>query len=508
MKKVLSFFFKDTTICILLFIIASIPRIVDLDQLPPGIHGDEGWTGIEARRILENGLIPAYVGSALGQPSGPFYSTALFFRLFQDNIFWLRFSMTIFGILTIPLLYVFLRLFFNKPAAFLTSIAFCLSLYHIHFSRTAFTPVTPPFFQLIAFIFLILGVKKKKTILIVLSAIFTGLGLYSYNPFILFPVVIVFPLLYNVFKHRLRRKDIQTLFLFILFVFIVSLPLLQIIVFQPSFYFSKHHIYSILNLPQVKMQENLLEKTKAVLAIGSTNSFHFFIGQKIDFVDAFGKYHNFHYLYISFYFLSVAIAFIKKQKWAIYFFITLLFFLTPNFLTYDGIYRRPVLALVPFYFLLAYGIHILFQIKQTIWRFAALASIAFIVAFVSVQNLTIYFQKFPNDPETNWIFTHELTKAALLTNKLANNETIVLFYSNRWPCTYETFRYITKNHPCENRSKEFGIFSKEINRRENILFVFLNDYIPFFQDIKNIYPNGRKFVIKDKNSIVGIVYKI
>lgn len=256
------------------------------------------------------------------------------------------------------------------------------------------------------------------------------------------------------------------------------------------------------------MQENLLEKTKAVLAIGSANSFHFFIGQKIDFVDAFGKYHNFHYLYISFGFLSVIIAFIKKQKWALYFFITLLFFLTPNFLTSDGIYRRPVLALVPFYFLLAYGIHILFQIKRTIWRFAALASIAFVIGSVSIQNLIIYFQKFPNDPETKWIFTYELTKAALLTNKLANNETTVLFYSNRWPCTYETFKYITKNHLCEDRSKEFGIFSKEINRKENILFVFLNDYTPLSQDIENIYPNGKKFVIKDKNSIVGIVYKI
>lgn len=204
MKKILPFLSRDVTICILLLIAAIIPRVILLDQIPQGIHGDEGLAGIDARRILENGPIPAYIGSALGQPSGPFYSTALFFKIFQDNIFWLRFSMTIFGILTIPLLYIFLRLFFNKLPSFLTSIALCFSLYHIHFSRTAFTPVTPPFFQLIAFIFLVLGIKNKKTILIIPSAIFTGLGLYSYNPFILFPFIIALPLLQNVFKHHVK----------------------------------------------------------------------------------------------------------------------------------------------------------------------------------------------------------------------------------------------------------------------------------------------------------------
>lgn len=507
MKKILSIIFKDTTICILLLIIASIPRIVALDQIPNGI-GDEAWSGIDARRILKEGLIPPYVGSALGQPTGPLYITAFFFKIFQDNIFWLRFSMTIFGILTIPLLYIFLRLFFGKPTALLTSLAFCFSLYHIQFSRIAFMLISAPFFQLVAFIFLVAGIKKKKNVFIVLSGVFTGLGLYSYNTFTLFPTVIVLPLLYNVFKHRLSRKAIQTLFLFILSVFIVSLPLLRIIVSQPSFYFSHYHVYSIFNLPQVKMQESILEKAKTLLPVGFTNLFHFFIGQRIDFVDGFGKYHNFHYLYISFCFLSVVIAFIKRQKWALYFFIALIFFLLPNFLTYDGIYRRPVLVLVPFYFLFAYGIHILLRVRQKASRFVVTTSLAFVIAAVSLQNLIIYFQKFPNDPETKFVFAYELTKAALLTNKLANNETEVLFYSNRWACTYQTFAYITKNHPCEDRSKEFGVFSKEINRKENILFVFLNDYIPLFQDIKNVYPNGKKFVITDKQNIVGIVYKI
>ncbi len=28
------------------------PRLVLLTEIPPGLHGDEGWTGIDARRVL------------------------------------------------------------------------------------------------------------------------------------------------------------------------------------------------------------------------------------------------------------------------------------------------------------------------------------------------------------------------------------------------------------------------------------------------------------------------
>ena len=104
----------DIIICILLIIISSAVRIILIDKLPMGLHGDEGWTGIDARKIIENGYIPVYVDSTAGQPAGPLYLTALFFKLFGTSIFTLRSSMACFGIATIPIFYIFLRLFLIK----------------------------------------------------------------------------------------------------------------------------------------------------------------------------------------------------------------------------------------------------------------------------------------------------------------------------------------------------------------------------------------------------------
>lgn len=87
---------KDIYICLILLVLAAIPRILFLANIPSGLHGDEAWTGLDARRILSTGIIEPYVGSALGQPTGPLYFTALIFKLFGDSIFWLRFSMAFF----------------------------------------------------------------------------------------------------------------------------------------------------------------------------------------------------------------------------------------------------------------------------------------------------------------------------------------------------------------------------------------------------------------------------
>ena len=60
--------------------VAAFLRVYRLAELPPGLHGDEALTGLDALRILDEGWIGPYVGSALGQPTGPLYFTAFLLR--------------------------------------------------------------------------------------------------------------------------------------------------------------------------------------------------------------------------------------------------------------------------------------------------------------------------------------------------------------------------------------------------------------------------------------------
>ncbi|MBD3300315.1 MAG: hypothetical protein GF347_03105, partial [Candidatus Moranbacteria bacterium] len=56
-----------------------------------------------------------------------------------------------FSILTIPLLFLFLRLYFPKEISLITTFLFSISLFAIEFSRFAWNPNSVPFFTLMCF---------------------------------------------------------------------------------------------------------------------------------------------------------------------------------------------------------------------------------------------------------------------------------------------------------------------------------------------------------------------
>lgn len=510
MKKIIDLIKTDLFIIFFLLIIAAIPRLILLDKIPPGIHGDEGWGGIVAREIISKGSIPAYIDAATGVPSAASYFTAFIFKMFGENIFLLRLSTSIIGIMTIIVLYIFFRLFFNKKVSLLTTVAFNFSLIHIHYSRVSYNVIYLPFIQLMSLIFIIKARKKNNLIFTILSAFFAGLGLHSYHPFILFPFTIVILLLIDIYKQKFPINKIKELLLFITVFIIISLPILKVIIYQPNFYFSHVKTYNILNEPQIQNQSNILNKFEFVLKAGFENISHFFLGNKVDFVDAFGKYYNFNKSYIVLFLLGTVLSFVKKKKFNFFIFCSLIFFLTPTFFTFEGTYRRSILTLIYFYYFVAVAINWILNIFKNKRHIILFLLITFIILLESYINLHTYFNFFPYDEETKYVFTYELTKVGLMINQLANIDTKILVYSSRWSCKYETLRFINNDRDCENRSKEFGNFSLDIKSNNNVLFVFLNNYINLFEDVKNRYPVGIEKYILDNNSnkVLGILYKI
>lgn len=370
-----------------MLVISSIPRLVLLDKIPPGIHGDEGWTGIIAREILSKGSVPSYVAAATGIPSGSIYPTALIFKIFGENIFLLRVSPAIAGILTIIAFYVFLRLFFNKKVSILTTIAFNFSLIHIHYSRIAYNVIYLPLLQLISLIFFILYRRKNNSLFIILSAIFAGFGFHSYHVFILFPLSLIFLLAVDIYRYKFSFLKIKQLFLFIIFFGIVSFPILKVMVFQPDFYFSHVKTYNILNENNVKNKVNFINKSKLIFKNGFENLSFFLWGGKVDFVDAFGKYYNFNKSYIIIFLLGIFLSFIKKKGFDLFFFLSLIFFLAPTFFTFEGTYRRSILTLIYFYYFMAVAIDwIIIKTKNRYPTFL-ICLLSFFILIESFRNL-------------------------------------------------------------------------------------------------------------------------
>jgi 4-amino-4-deoxy-L-arabinose transferase-like glycosyltransferase len=509
-NKFFKFIKTDFFIIFFLLIISGIPRLVLLDKIPPGIHGDEGLTGIIAREILSKGSVPSYVAAAAGIPSGSIYPTALIFKIFGENIFLLRVSPAIAGILTIIAFYVFLRLFFNKKVSILTTIAFNFSLIHIHYSRIAYNVIYLPLLQLMSLIFFILYRRKNNSLFIILSAIFAGFGFHSYHVFILFPLSLISLLVVDIYRYKFSFLKIKQLFLFIVFFGIVSFPILKVMVFQPDFYFSHVKTYNILNENNVKNKVDFINKSKLILKNGFENLSFFILGGKVDFIDAFGKYYNFNRSYLILFFLGICLSFIENKRINYFILFSLVFFLAPTFFTFEGTYRRSILTLIYFYYFFAVAIKWIVGKVKNKQQIIIIFLLTTIIVTESFINLITYFNFFPYDQESKFVYTYELTNAGIRINQMTDEKTEILFLSSRWSCKYETLRFINHDRTCEDRSKEFGNFDLSPKSQNNVLFVLLNEYVFFIKEIKNKYPGGKEKIILDNKTknIIGVLYKI
>ncbi|MDP6107459.1 MAG: zinc ribbon domain-containing protein, partial [Candidatus Brocadiia bacterium] len=172
----------------LLTAVAAFLRIYRLTDIPLGLHGDEAQTGMDALRVLDEGWIGPYVGSALGQPSGPLYFTALVFKLSNASLFTLRLSMALLGVATVPAAYLLLRLGFGRWVALFATVALVFSYWHLHYSRIAFMLISMPLFTTLAAGAVLWAIRSDRTLPWVAAGLLLGAGVYTYNGYIVFPL--------------------------------------------------------------------------------------------------------------------------------------------------------------------------------------------------------------------------------------------------------------------------------------------------------------------------------
>ena len=174
-----------------LTVVAGILRIFRVAELPRGLHGDEAITGLEALRIVEEGWIGPYVESGLGQPAGPMYFTSLIFRLFEPTSFTLHLSMALLGAATVPASYVLLRIGFGRWVALFGTMALTFSFWHIFYSRSGFMLISMPLLTTLAASAIIVALRSRIRWSWFVAGLALGLGVYTYNGYLMFIAVIV-----------------------------------------------------------------------------------------------------------------------------------------------------------------------------------------------------------------------------------------------------------------------------------------------------------------------------
>src|SRR5215471_442609 len=218
-------------------LLAAVLRLWHIESMPPGLHGDEGWTGLDARRVLKEGWIGPYVGSALGQPTGPEYWTALVFKLLGDGVWQLRTAMALLGIFTVPLCYYATRQAFDHRTGLFAAALLACTSWHLFYSRTGFMVISWPLAEMAVIGLTFAAYKQEKAWLWAAAGVALGLGVYTYN------VYPLFLLAYGIFIVLLLAQNWRRLKLLLPYVaimgacaFIVALPLIQYVNDQKNDY--------------------------------------------------------------------------------------------------------------------------------------------------------------------------------------------------------------------------------------------------------------------------------
>src|SRR3989344_4411996 len=218
-NKFVDFLFSKNNLkyLIILFIIGFVLRGLVANNVAP--NADEMLHAPHAINFINSGKL-----QIMDQDPVWFFLTDLSYKIFGVNMFAARFLAVLFGSLSILILYLIVKILYNKNLAFISAIILTFSSFHILMSL-AEMDVAMMFFVLLSLFFLIKALKEKKDKYLPLSYLFLGIAILVKQIAIMFiPALVIFFIYYKL-KNK-EKISFKQILIFILIIFIVTLPVL------------------------------------------------------------------------------------------------------------------------------------------------------------------------------------------------------------------------------------------------------------------------------------------
>lgn len=502
----------ELTAVILCTAIAAFLRIYRLADLPPGLHGDEAITGLEALRILHDGWIGPYVGSALGQVTGTLYATALVFKLFDPSIFTVRLSMAVMGIATIPAAYFLFLHSFGRWVALFGMIFITFSYWHLHFSRVSFPIISVPLMISLAAMAILWAMRSALIWPWFFAGLVLGAGTYTHDTYLMFLGTIAIFLSINLALHHLQWR--QLLLKYILLVcglLLTALPLIQFAVSSTDIYLSHARQVSLLKDPLLMNASTTAERVDFIARQSWDAITLLFRHPDIDGIDGTGGRGALDPVLAILAYLGLGIALTKwrRPQYLLAVLTVLAGFAATVFASSHGGDMRRSLIAVPFVYSLAgiAAIEIITILMRFINKWAYLVGLTTIIAVIT-WNVWYYFYDFGQKDSTRWVFADDMVSSLKAAHSL-EDPGIIYFYSGRWSYNYEVRQFLYPNTSGLDRSKEFGTFSLTKEHSVHVIYILLPPYVGELETLKHMYPGGKTLLEHDdRGNIRFAVYRV
>ncbi len=210
----------------LILLVAAFFRLYRLGEIPNGMFMDQGNMGLFALKIRFESVRPFFEIPEFENPALLLYNLAAWFFVFPATKYGFYLFFAALGLATIPLAYWTLRQLTGPRVALLSMFVFAVMRWHFNFCRNGFPTVQVPFYMFGTLGFLLYGLRTGKRWAFVTSALFFSLGLYTYNAFKLFPLLMLVLGAYELIADRPRMlKNKWNILLFTLLTAVLVSPL-------------------------------------------------------------------------------------------------------------------------------------------------------------------------------------------------------------------------------------------------------------------------------------------
>ena len=480
----------------MLTILAAFVRIYRLAEVPEGLHGDEAWTGLDAVRILRDGWIGPWSGSALGQPSGASYFTSLVFGLSDHTLFTLRLSMALLGVATIPAAYVLFRIGFGRWVALFATIALTFSFWHVFYSRVALPVIAMPLMTTMASAALLVALRSSTRWAWVMAGALLALGIYTYTGYIVFPVTIALfvAIVLMLGRDRLRYYGVRVAVLAIA-CFIVALPMITVAYSDPGFFFQRFRTLTSATQTEYQASESLGTRLNHLASRTWDTATLLVRHSRIDGSDGMGGRGVLDPILAMFAYAGLVVA-IFRWRSPPHLLLALAFVLglgTSIVKPTGWGELRQTFVIVPFVYGLA-GVAVVELFRWLARRlggraklipYAAGTAILVVAASLNVSAYADHVQK----QDLDWVYAPDLV-GALQSAHAFDEPGVAYCYSNRWSYNYETRRFLYPDSSGVDRSREFGEFSLEKVDEGPVTYILLPPYDQEIETLRRLYPGG------------------